>query len=309
MSGERTDCNCSGFGWATPSFHAPSCPYRLAAGGGPDSCVLEAQGCPTSGSCRIAGECLIAAERKTAAAHERGLENSYGEPPVHRGEGFNSCGSCVNLVACGGAGYCMRALAEDELAAARPSVAEVREDILAEEREAARRRAWPTMDADVAAARERALDALGVQKIRRRIEIPYPADRFAEHDRAGRSHFTRPRRDPRVRTAPHGDALDTRVRTPYPNFFRSAFPLIEATRYFEACDDKQHILVRIGDWNAAPARLTPGMLKLAGARIMATHSGTEVADEMARQIDFEWEERRWRVPDGDAAAAENGMGC
>lgn len=62
-------------------------------------------------------------------------------------------------------------------------------------------------------------------------------------------------------------------------------------------------------WNEVCHRLTPGSLKLAGARIMASARGTDVAAEMARQIDFEWEERRWRVPAGDTAAVENGMGC
>lgn len=62
-------------------------------------------------------------------------------------------------------------------------------------------------------------------------------------------------------------------------------------------------------WNEVTERLTPGSLKLAGARIAAASKGTDAAAEMARQIDFEWEERRWRVPGGDAAAVENGMGC
>jgi hypothetical protein len=44
------------------------------------------------------------------------------------------------------------------------------------------------------------------------VGAPPIADRFGEYDRAARRHFGVPRRDPRTRTAPHGDALSTRRR-------------------------------------------------------------------------------------------------
>lgn len=62
-----------------------------------------------------------------------------------------------------------------------------------------------------------------------------------------------------------------------------------------------------GGENAAPGRLTPGTLKLYGARLMAR--GGDVAQAMADQIDFEWESRRWAEPPGDAEASSNRMGC
>jgi hypothetical protein len=96
----------------------------------------------------------------------------------------------------------------------------------------------------------------------------------------------RPVPDRRLRTSPHGDALSTRVRTRYPCFF---------SRWIQVTD--------VG------GRLTPGALKLAAARIRAAAGSVDVAQAMADQIDFEWEERRWEEPPGDAEAAENGMGC
>lgn len=160
----------------------------------------------------------------------------------------------------------------------------------------------------------------------------------------------RPRVDRRLRTAPHGDALDTSVRpdplaelrmaikvgrlrhlvddatTHADEFAGLHFTLHPAQRRF--MDSPGGILIPrrkspgararrnlFGgttvsnlSWDPGP-RLTPGVLKLAGARMMVGPRGGDVAQAMADQIDFEWESRRWAEPPGDAEASSNGMGC
>lgn len=158
--------------------------------------------------------------------------------------------------------------------------------------------------------------------------------------------------DRRLRTAPHGDALDTSVRPDPLAQLRMVYKTYKLRHVFDhAADiadelaafrphayqlrfmDNPRGILRVPrlDLNAGhfrrlwweetgpqnrreiwatdnEARLTPGALKLAGARIMAGPGG-DVAQAMADQIDFEWESRRWAEPPGDAEASSNGMGC
>lgn len=148
--------------------------------------------------------------------------------------------------------------------------------------------------------------------------------------------FRPPRVDRRLRTAPHGDGLDTgvskqaawaRVRLKRDGMedivaeLANFRPHAGQRRFMDNPRGILHVpRLRLFDhgtvftkisWDAsAGGRLTPGALKLAGARIQAFGAeDRSVAQAMADQIDFEWEARRWEEPPGDAEASANGMGC
>lgn len=202
--------------------------------------------------------------------------NSYGEPPARFDHGFVGCGSCPDLPSCARGGQCRRS----------PSRLEMLRAEIHEEAERIRRGARE-QDEIAKRAEQRSMERPEVFRI---VE-----DRFGEHDRAGWRHFGVPRVDPRVRTAPHGDPMVGFAAAVRGSAILLLQEADESGPSFWSAD------------NAAPGRLTPGRLKLWFAKIAA--AGGDVAQAMADQIDFEWEERRWREPAGDAVAAENGMGC
>lgn len=146
--------------------------------------------------------------------------------------------------------------------------------------------------------------------------------------------FRPPRVDRRLRTAPHGDGLVTTTsrwaawsRVQEKQDRLNSELIRELTNFRPHAAQRRFMDGPRGILNANPgghghfrrlwwdsghntARLTPGALKLAGARIQAFGAeDRSVAQAMADQIDFEWESRRWAEPPGDAEASSNGMGC
>jgi len=125
------------------------------------------------------------------------------------------------------------------------------------------------------------------------VRVRQVADRFGEHDRGARRHFSVPRRDPRSRTAPHGDGLSTRTADPWrpQTWFgvdvardETHFTLTAFQREFlERTEGGERVIV-------IPARRSTGWLEV-----------FRMAEEMVRERTAPW----W----ADAEACENGMGC
>lgn len=166
------------------------------------------------------------------------------------------------------------------------------------------------------------------------VGIYFPAaDRFAEHDRAARRHFTIPRLDPRVRTAPHGDGLDTRTRTPYPCFFSpggfaglgAGVRVQEIGERREAAGaayraEQERLRGRFDEFAAlmndhpGPFRLHPHQQRFLdmiarGERVIVIPARRSSGWPGVFRIVEEMLRERGRPWFADAQAAENGMGC